>query len=318
MPDQFGGDPAPNNTNRVTSPTGGLAEYQNLPTTTQDTEQQQTPQSPSLLDRIKLTFVDTAKSFVLDMWLARQTPEKVLPRLLSVVSAIQDEYADAIAHGGGIYGVGYCFGAKYTLILARGEEYGGPAGHPSIGGKGIDLGELTASLPKMPEMKLPALPSSVAGVFGGGGAAKAEGEDVEANTQTTTTAPEPTQQPTVQEHGPNPTESSPALPHAAFTKPLLKTAAIAHGTLITRQDLTELSPHVPTLIVAVQNDPLFPEEVLDVGRKHWGASNAEVKIEVFGKGVPHGFAVLGEYEDEGIRKEQGRAGGLVLGWLDSH
>lgn len=55
---------------------------------------------------------------MIDMWLARQTPEKVFPRLLKVIDSAKEEFADAIANGGGIYAVGYCVGAKYVLLLA--------------------------------------------------------------------------------------------------------------------------------------------------------------------------------------------------------
>jgi dienelactone hydrolase len=72
---------------------------------------------PSLLERLKLGFADGAKSFMIDMWLARHTPEKVLPLLHKVIDAAKEEFADAVANGGGIYGVGYCFGAKYILLL---------------------------------------------------------------------------------------------------------------------------------------------------------------------------------------------------------
>jgi dienelactone hydrolase len=71
-----------------------------------------------LIEQVKLGFAETAKSFVLDMWLARQTPEKVLPILHKVLDTAKDEYADAIANGGGIYAAGYCFGAKYVVLLA--------------------------------------------------------------------------------------------------------------------------------------------------------------------------------------------------------
>jgi len=67
---------------------------------------------------VKLGFAETAKSFMLDMWLARQTPEKVMPILHKVLDAVGDEYADAIANGGGVYAAGYCFGAKYVILLA--------------------------------------------------------------------------------------------------------------------------------------------------------------------------------------------------------
>ena len=94
MPDQFSGDPAPNSAT--------MAEEAN----------------PSWIEQVKIKTVETAKAFMIDMWLARHTPEKVLPILHKVLDAVKDEYADAVAKGGGIYGAGYCFGAKYILILA--------------------------------------------------------------------------------------------------------------------------------------------------------------------------------------------------------
>lgn len=103
MPDQFGNDPAPN--------TANLAEL---------------PKDASWLDSIKLKTAEGVKAFMIDMWLARHTPEKVLPLLHKVVEGAKEEFADAIANGGGIYGAGYCFGAKYILILA-GEHPDTPA-----------------------------------------------------------------------------------------------------------------------------------------------------------------------------------------------
>lgn len=41
-----------------------------------------------------------------------------MPRLLKVIDSAKEEFADAIANGGGIYAVGYCVGAKYVLLLA--------------------------------------------------------------------------------------------------------------------------------------------------------------------------------------------------------
>lgn len=55
---------------------------------------------------------------MIDMWLARQTPAKVLPILHKVVEGAKEEFADAVANGEGIYAVGYCFGGKYVAILA--------------------------------------------------------------------------------------------------------------------------------------------------------------------------------------------------------
>jgi len=99
MPDLFNGDPAPN-TSAVTSE---IAEVSS---------------SGSLLDKLKVKAAEAAKSFLIDMWLARHTEAKVLPILHRVIDACKDEFADAVSHGGGIYAVGYCFGARYVLLLA--------------------------------------------------------------------------------------------------------------------------------------------------------------------------------------------------------
>ncbi|KAL8968620.1 MAG: hypothetical protein Q9183_002378 [Haloplaca sp. 2 TL-2023] len=73
--------------------------------------------NPSIIEKVKMGLADTAKSFMIDMWLARQTPEKVLPLLHKVIEGAKDEFADAVANGDGIYAVGYCFGGKYVLLL---------------------------------------------------------------------------------------------------------------------------------------------------------------------------------------------------------
>ena len=93
MPDQFSGDAAPSTTTAV-------------------------EENPSLIEQVKLKAAETVKSFMIDMWLARHTPEKVLPIIHTVLDSAKDEYADAVANGGGIYAAGYCFGAKYVIVLA--------------------------------------------------------------------------------------------------------------------------------------------------------------------------------------------------------
>jgi dienelactone hydrolase len=103
MPDQFGGDSAPNSTAPETG-SGGAADGEAL----------------SLIEQVKLRAAETAKSFMIDMWLARQTPEKVLPILHKVLESAKDEFADAVANGGGVYAAGYCFGGKYVMMLAGG------------------------------------------------------------------------------------------------------------------------------------------------------------------------------------------------------
>jgi dienelactone hydrolase len=98
MPDLFHGDPAPNS--RTAASQEAVAE-----------------QSSSLLDTFKIKAAETAKSFLIDMWLARHTEEKVLPILRKVLEASREEFADAVASGGGIFAVGYCFGGRYVLLL---------------------------------------------------------------------------------------------------------------------------------------------------------------------------------------------------------
>ena len=67
---------------------------------------------------------------MIDMWLARQTPEKVLPILQKVIEGAKEEFADAVANGSGIYAVGYCFGGKYVLLLAGEDAFGTVTNQP--------------------------------------------------------------------------------------------------------------------------------------------------------------------------------------------
>ena len=58
-----------------------------------------------------------------------------MPILQKFLAGAMEEFADAVANGGGIYAVGYCFGAKYVLRLsselpdteAQGQESAGEA-----------------------------------------------------------------------------------------------------------------------------------------------------------------------------------------------
>ncbi|KIV90551.1 hypothetical protein PV10_07842 [Exophiala mesophila] len=221
MPDQFGGDPAPNSR-----------------TVPDDTSEQQ---DIGILERVKLTVADTAKSFLMDMWLARQTPEKVLPILLKVIDTAKDEYADAVEHGGGIYSVGYCFGGKYTILLA-GERASSDLSGQSAAGKDEEQGVVKKG-------------------------------------------------------------------------PLIKAGVAAHATLVTREDLKDVK--VPLSLVVVENDPLFPDDVLEEGRKQFATTNLEHQIKTY-PGVPHGFAVYGDYDSPSIQKSQAEAFQQILGWLESH
>jgi hypothetical protein len=94
MPDQFNNDPAPN---------AVFSAGDN---------------NTSFLESLKLRAAEVAKSFRLDMWLARHTPSSVLPRLSKVLDAVKDEFADAVQAGGGVYCVGVSVGGRHALLLA--------------------------------------------------------------------------------------------------------------------------------------------------------------------------------------------------------
>lgn len=93
MPDMFNGDTAPGAT---------IAD-----------------DSSSLLEQIKLRAVEVTKAFMIDMWLARVTEDKVMPILHKVIDAAREQYADAVRAGDGIYAVGYCVGGRFVLLLGK-------------------------------------------------------------------------------------------------------------------------------------------------------------------------------------------------------
>jgi len=194
-----------------------------------------------VIEQVKLGIASVAKSFTIDMWLARHTSETVLPRLHKVITSIKEEYADSLSSGGGLYAAGYCFGAKYVLLLA-GDMH-----------KDVMQGQRT------PE-------------------AQAEEGMVKEG-------------------------------------PAIKCGAIAHGTSILKEDMAGVK--VPMSIVAVKQDSLFPDEVREAGKKTLEEKSVEHEVEVF-SGVPHGFAVLGDYDDGHIVEAQKRAFTQMLGWLRAH
>ncbi|KAK3989287.1 protein AIM2 [Cladorrhinum sp. PSN332] len=217
MPDLFAGDPAPNSKTAEE-----IASESN---------------SGSFLDLFKTKAAETAKSFMIDMWLARHTEEKVLPIIKKVLEAAKDEFADAVTSGGGVYAVGYCFGGRYVLLL--GQE------------KAVH--------------------------HGGSG-------DEEAN-------------------------------NAKTEGPWIKAGSLAHATLVSTNDFLGLK--VPVSFVSVESDPLFPDEVRTKGEDVMRESGVEHEVQVY-PAVPHGFAVVGEYEDANIKIAQATAFDQMLKWIQDH
>ncbi|KAJ6788686.1 hypothetical protein PWT90_07146 [Aphanocladium album] len=208
MPDIFGGDAAP----------GAVA-------ITDDTS--------SWLEQIKLKAAEVTKSFVIDMWLARVTPDRVLPILHKVLEAARDQYADAVKHGDGIYAVGYCVGARFVLLLGK--------------------------------------------------QTKEAGGDEEAP--------------------------------ATTSGPHIKAGALAHAASVAPEDFDDVC--VPLSLVCVEDDPLFSDEVRTLGEDAMSKANLEHEVQVY-PGVPHGFAVVGEYAEASIKDAQATAYEQMLNWIKDH
>lgn len=194
---------------------------------------------PSMIEKIKLRVAETGKAFFIDMWLARQTPEKVLPIIHKVIDAAKDEFADAVANGGGIYSVGYCFGGRMVLLLA-GEKKG-----TALWGQPVKDEE--------------------AGIVKKG--------------------------------------------------PYIKAGAIAHATLVGKEDFEGTKS--PLAFICVENDQLFPDEVKEYGENYLKENNVEHEFKTYA-GVPHGFAVVGDYEDSLIKETQAQAYDQMLVFLNAH
>ncbi|KAK3360271.1 Alpha/Beta hydrolase protein [Lasiosphaeria hispida] len=225
MPDLFDDDPAPNANMMSSEPTtpGGL------------------------LETFKIKAAETAKSFLIDMWLARHTSEKVMPILTKVIDACRDEFADAVSNGGGIYAVGYCFGGRYILLLASERPAVAPGG----------------GFPWSPVVK-----------------------------------------PVDEEAG-----------KAPKIGPLIKAGAIAHATLVSRDDFIGLKS--PVSVVSVEHDPMFPDDVRTAAEDYMSKNNVEHEVQVY-PGVPHGFAVVGEYDNDNIKQAQVTAFEQMLKWIKEH
>ncbi|KAI0445336.1 Alpha/Beta hydrolase protein [Xylaria telfairii] len=224
MPDLFDNDPAPNS--------AALPESETLVT--------------SFLETFKLKAAETAKSFLIDMWMARHTEEKILPILEKVIHACEGEFADSVGYGGGIYAVGYCIGARYVLLLAS---------------------ERTASQTSWT------------------GAQKEPDEEAG--------------------EGQGPSKNG----------PLIKAGALAHAALVSSEDFKSLKS--PVSLVCVESDPMFPDEIRIAGEEAMSKSNLEHEVQVY-PGVPHGFAVVGDYSDANIKEAQATAYEQMLKWLNEH
>ncbi|KAI5462375.1 Alpha/Beta hydrolase protein [Mariannaea sp. PMI_226] len=99
------------------------------------------------------------------------------------------------------------------------------------------------------------------------------------------------------------------------TGPYIKVGALAHPASVVPDDFQDVS--VPLSLVCVEEDPLFPDKVRTAGEDIMSNADLEHEVQVY-PGVPHGFAVVGEYEDESIQDAQATAYEQMLSWIQAH
>ncbi|KAI0386639.1 alpha/beta-hydrolase [Hypomontagnella monticulosa] len=97
--------------------------------------------------------------------------------------------------------------------------------------------------------------------------------------------------------------------------PYIKAGALAHATLVSPDDFHGLK--APVSLVCVESDPMFPDEVRETGENIMSKVNLEHEVQVY-PGVPHGFAVIGDYDDANIKNAQVTAFEQMLRWLKEH
>jgi dienelactone hydrolase len=71
--------------------------------------------------------------------------------------------------------------------------------------------------------------------------------------------------------------------------PYIKVGALAHATMVSKDDFEGLK--APVSMVCVENDPLFPDEVRTAGEDYMSKNNVEHEVSVY-PGVPHGMLPL--------------------------
>ncbi|KAH8166099.1 hypothetical protein CIB48_g2131 [Xylaria polymorpha] len=96
---------------------------------------------------------------------------------------------------------------------------------------------------------------------------------------------------------------------------LIKAGALAHAALVSPEDFRGLKS--PVSLVCVESDPMFPDEIRISGEEAMSKSNLEHEVQVY-PGVPHGFAVVGDYADTNIKEAQATAYEQMLKWLNEH
>ncbi|KAK9451294.1 uncharacterized protein V1518DRAFT_408170 [Limtongia smithiae] len=288
MPDLFSSDPNTPNPS-ITSPRG--------PT--------------SLLSRVRSLAVSSAAGFATDMWIARHTEERTWPMLINMIQEIVDIYQPRAM---GV--VGYSFGAKYALKLMQ-----------------LEIEEVKLSMKvqtKLPESEVPlsatplepSQPASIECTADAPNTERPENPPTEPDTTADSTHTDPP--PTV----PKSTSLPPASPISQFLPAvvdlkhpswanLLLTAVVCHPSLAERKDFEHLRK--PVLIIAVEDDPLFPPELIKYGVEQMTKDVVFHDVKLFDRKLPHGFSVKGDYPSTNrlITENQAAAQLTIISWVKS-
>lgn len=202
-----------------------------------------------------------------DTELSRLIVSQVLPLLKKVITGAKEEFADAVSYGSGIYACGYCFGARYVLLL--GAELPKAVGKEQAPGDDESGAEDVA-----PVIKVGAIAHGIVASFAlrrrtlkhlvGTSVSKQDIEGVKI----------PVSMVCVGKYLAFPCPASCWNHHACDL-----TLDVYHPSLVTK--LTT------SCVTNVENDQLFPDEVREAGKAHLEAKKIEHEIKVYPR-VPHG------------------------------
>ncbi|KAK9382899.1 uncharacterized protein V2V93DRAFT_342451 [Kockiozyma suomiensis] len=179
--------------------------------------------------------------------------------------------------------VGYSFGGKYALKLLQ------------LPTTEIEIKERSMSEISQTRQFLPSLDTPAAAI-------------------TTSTSPT-----SASSQSPAPFLSQPTV--SSLTNPpwssLIKTGVVAHPSLADSRDFVRLRKSV--LILAVQDDPLFPPDMIASAVKALSQDTVFYDVKLFDRKLPHGFAVKGDYplDNRLVTENQALAQRDIVSWLKS-
>lgn len=300
----------------------------------------------SLLSRVKSLAVSSATGFKTDMWVARHTEERTWPMLVQMIDEIVDIYRPR-----DISVVGYSFGGKYALKLlqlptteieikersmseisvstsiASNEVVPNKTAVPtetetdaletstsSVGESQKETRISDESLPQARATYIPSTESSPDELSEEQTRQFLPSLDTPAAAITTSTSPT-----SASSQSPAPFLSQPTV--SSLTNPpwssLIKTGVVAHPSLADSRDFVRLRKSV--LILAVQDDPLFPPDMIASAVKALSQDTVFYDVKLFDRKLPHGFAVKGDYplDNRLVTENQALAQRDIVSWLKS-